>query len=159
MMAMDSFQLNEKELRSLAEMCAMSLDLLFAATPEGREKDARLWRDLCVRVLDAAHTVPAIAADMERYPDYGTWIFKRSYRENDFFEELIDEYRDSTFWGELVSRMAERALAESIGQEALEQLSDEERRSRTAAMEKALWRECSEHGIDRLVFMLPASES
>lgn len=158
-MATDSFQLNEKELRALAEMCAMSLDLLFAATPEGREKDARLWRDLCARVLEAAHAVPSIAADMERYPDGDTWIFKRPYRENGFFEEVIDEYRDSCFWGELVMRMAERALAESIGEEAMERLSDEERRARTSAMEKALWQECSKHGIDRLVFMLPASES
>lgn len=154
-----TFQLNDEEMRDLAEMSAMVLEILSTAVPEGGEKEAERWKKLCMRMLASAHTIPSIGADMEMNPDGGYWYFKRPYLETAYFEDCIDEYRDSVFWSELVTRLAEQALIEAIGEEAVNSLSDEERAERCSAMEKALWNECIHHGIDRLMFMLPSTES
>lgn len=159
MMTQPTFQFNETEMRDLAEMSAMLLEMLATAVPEGREKDADRWKKLCVKMLASAHAVPSVGADMEMTPDGGYWYFKRPYLETAFFEDCIDEYRDSVFWSELVTRLADQALIESIGEEAVNAMSEDERAERCTAMEKALWNECVHHGIDRLMFMLPAAES
>ncbi len=154
-----TFNLKEKEMRDLAEICSMALDMIAAAPPEGRSVETERWRRLCCRFLEAAHSVPSIGKDMELNPDSACWCFRRSYLENAFFEDVVDEYRDACFWSELVTRMSEHALAEVAGEEAVERMSEEERRFRCSALEKALWNECTHHGLDRLVFMLPESES
>ena len=38
-------------------------------------------------------------------------------------------------------------------------MTDEERAQRVSSMEKALWKEVSQNGMDRLMFMLPPEES
>lgn len=159
MMTQPTFQFNDSEMRDLAEMSALVLEMLATAVPDGGDKQAERWKKLCVKMLDSAHSIPSIGEDMEMNPEGGYWYFKRPYLETAFFEDCIDEYRDSVFWSELVTRMAEQSLMEAIGEDAVNSLSDDERAERCSAMEKALWNECIHHGIDRLMFMLPSTES
>ena len=154
-----TLELSEAEMRRLAEVCAMSLTLLGQAMPETRDSRADSWHRLLVELLRAARTVPAIARDMELNPDCGYWFFKRPYVEKAFYSDVLDEYRDSTFWEELVTRLASRALVEYYGQEAVESLSPEDRAARVSAMEQSLWAEVSRYGVDRLMFMLAPEES
>jgi hypothetical protein len=48
---------------------------------------------------------------------------------------------------------------ENFGDEAVTLMSDEERTARVSSFEKALWNEVGRHGMERLLFMLPPSES
>lgn len=137
----------------------MSLTVLGQAMPEGRNPRADGWQKLLVELIDAGRTVPGIARDMELNPDCGYWFFRRPYVENAFYSDVLDEYRDAVFWEELVSRLANRALIEYYGLDAVESLSPEERASRVSAMEKTLWNEVSRYGVDRLMFMLAPEES
>lgn len=146
-------------MRNLAEVCAMALTVLGQAMPEGRNPRADAWQKLLIELIKAGRSVPGIARDMELNPDCGYWFFKRPYVENAFYSDVLDEYRDATFWEELVTRLATRALVEYYGQEAVESLEPEERASRVAAMEKSLWAEVSRYGVDRLMFMLAPEES
>ncbi len=154
-----SLQLNDQEMRDLAEMAAMVLALFGTATPENQQTRVEQWHKLCVKILGTAKATPSIAPDMEMNPDCGYYFFKRPYLEKAFFEDCLDEFRDSTFWSELVTRLAEQSLMETVGEDTFNRLSEEQRRTRCASMEKALWNECMSHGIDRLVFMLPPEES
>lgn len=152
-------ELTEEEMRHLAEVCAMGLTVLGQAMPDARDSRADAWHKLMVGLIKAAKTVPAIARDMEFNPDCGYWFFKRPYVDSAFYSDVLDEYRDATFWEELVGRMATQALADTLGPEEAENMPPEERAKRTSAMEKALWDEVTRHGIDRLLFMLPEGES
>ena len=152
-------ELSETEMHHLAEMCAMVLTMLGQAKPEGNNPQAEAWQRLCVAILKSAHKLPSIARYMELNPDCGYWFFKRPYVDEAFYSDFLEEYRDSAFWSELVSRMAEQSLVENLGDEYASLLTDEERAERVSSMEKALWKEVSENGMDRLMFMLPPEES
>lgn len=154
-----TLELTEAEMRRLAEVSAMSLTLLGQAMPDTRDARADAWHRLLVSLLKAARTVPAIARDMELNPDCGYWFFKRAYVDGAFYSDVLDEYRDSVFWEELVGRMATQCLVENYGHEAVERMSPEERAEKISAQEKALWHEVTRHGLDRLLFMLPGEES
>lgn len=154
-----TLELSESEMRSLAEVCAMALTVLGQAMPEGREPKADQWHSLLVEIIKAGRVVPSLARDLEFNPDCGYWFFRRGYVDSAFYSDVLDEYRDATFWEELVSRLAGRALCENLGEPAMEALSPEERSSRVAALEKALWNEVSRHGVERLHFLLPSEES
>ena len=154
-----TLELSESEMRDLAEVCAMALTVLGQAMPDGRNSRADAWQKLLIELVKAGRTVPGIARDMELNPDCGYWFFKRPYIEKAFYSDVLDEYRDASFWEELVTRLANRSLAEYYGQEAVENMSQEERAVHVAAMEKALWKEVSHYGLDRLMFMLAPEES
>lgn len=154
-----TLELTETEMRNLAEVCAMGLTVLGQAMPDGRNPKADAWHKLLVEIVKAGRTVPSIARDMELNPDCGYWFFKRPYIENAFYSDVIDEYRDSVFWEELVARLSARSLVEYYGQEAVDAMPPETRASHVAAMEKTLWNEVTRYGVDRLMFMLAPEES
>ena len=154
-----TLELTETEMRDLAEVCAMALTVLGQAMPDGRNPRADAWQKLLIDIIKAGRTVPGIARDMELNPDCGYWFFKRPYIDRAFYSDVLDEYRDAAFWEELVSRLSGRALAEYYGQEALENMTPEERAARSSAMEKTLWNEVTHYGVERLMFMLAPEES
>ncbi|MGN0865679.1 MAG: hypothetical protein ACI4P8_05995 [Akkermansia sp.] len=152
-------ELDERELRVLSELCAMGLTVLGQAMPDSRDPRVDAWHKLMVELIRSGRSVPELAKDLEYNPDCGYWFFKRPYVESAFYSDVLDEYRDAVFWEELVARVAGQVLAEQLGPEEAEALSAEERSRRTAALEQALWDEVTNHGIDRLMFLLPESES
>ena len=152
-------ELSETEMHHLAEMCAMVLTMLGQTKPEGNNPQAEAWQRLCVALLKAARGVPSIGRHMEFNPDCGYWFFKHAYIDQAFYSDVLDDYRDNTFWAELVSRCAEQSLVENFGDDAVTLMSDEERAARVSTLEKALWNEVTRHGMERLLFMLPPNES
>ncbi len=154
-----TLDLAEDEMRDLAEMGALVLSMLGQVQADLKDPRVESWQQLCIGLLRAARGVPSIARDMELNPDCGYWFFKRPYVDEAFYSDVLDEYRDSSFWSELVSRVAEQALIENLGQDRADAMGDDERLQRLSSMEKALWDEVTRHGIDRMMFMLPGNES
>lgn len=154
-----SIELSQAEMKHMAEMSAMVLTMLGQAMPHTKDKRVAAWHRLCVRLLGEARKVPSLAGNMEMNPDGGYWFFKRPYIDEAFYSDVLDEYRDSTFWAELVGRVADQCLLESIGEEAMDRLSEEERNAKVSSLEKSLWNEVSQHGIDRLLFLIPPHEA
>lgn len=153
------FELSEGEMRQLAEMSAMTLTMLAQAMPDQSHPRVAAWQNFCINVLEEARKIPSLARDMELNPECGYWFFKRSYVEEAFYSDVLDEYRDSSFWEEVVSRVAEQALERKLGSPRVAAMSESERERRLSSMEKALWHEVSRHGVERLGFMLPSEES
>lgn len=158
-MGRTEIEFTESEMRHLAEMCAMVLSMLGQAMPDMKDPRADAWQKLCIGLLRAARGVPTIGRDMELNPDCGYWFFKRPYIDNAFYSDVLDEYRDSTFWAELVGRMAEQVLVENVGAEAVSLMTEEERHAHVSSLEKALWHEVTRHGLERVMVMLPQTES
>lgn len=64
--------------------------------------------------------------------------------------DRIEEYDDLTFWNELIERLAERDLYKRHSHDAVDRLSSEEYRRRSAPYERRYRGEFENHGIDRL---------
>ncbi len=154
-----TLDLTESEMRDMAEMCALVLTMLGQIQTELTDSRVKAWQRLCTAMLHAARKVPAVGRDMELNPDCGYWFFKRPYIDSAFYSDVLEEYRDSAFWAELVARVAEQSLVENLGQVRADSLSDAERAQRTSSLEKALWHEVTRHGLDRMMFLMPPHES
>lgn len=150
-----------RELKNLAEM----LSLAFAIADEGREnlsassRQLTEWGSLLQKVMALAYLEPDLRKGIEYPDDDGGYSFTPSFEEKAFFTECLDNFRDNMFWGELVARMADKAVVEHLGQEAFDAMSEEECRKLTEPLEHALWEECTKRGIDRFGFVLPPEES
>lgn len=154
-----SIELSDKEIRHLAEMSAMVLTMLGQISEQLPKQKVEAWHSLCVELLKAARCVPSIARHLEMSPDCGYWFFRRDYVEEAFYSDVLDEYRDAVFWEELVARASQQVLEEMCGRDAVEMMSEQERQSRCASFEKALWNEVMRHGISRMLFLMPPQES
>lgn len=154
-----TLELTESEMRDLAEMNALALSVLGLVKSEVEAPRAEAWQTLGSRLMKIAHDVPSISRDMELHPELRHWFFTPDYVNHAFYTSLLDEFRDSLFWSELVGRMADHTLEHALSPEELEAMSEEERQARTASLEGALWHEVTHHGLDRLIFLLPEEGS
>lgn len=66
-----------------------------------------------------------------------------------------DEFRQESFWEELVIRMADRELIQRVGFDSWNRMTEEQRREMTIEIEKRYWREFEAHGIDHLWLIHP----
>lgn len=83
---------------------------------------------------------------------------KKEVEEKLFYYECYEEFRNESFWDELTVRLADRDLVKSIGLEAWEAMSEEQRRAKTVSSEKRYWQEFSGNGIERVIVMTPPGE-
>lgn len=151
-----SLELTENELQSLAEMAAFALTLQgIVKTEEHTAKSPLSWQRIAGAILDKAHTLPRLSGDMVMHPELRHWFFTHEYADKAYYMQLIDDLRDSIFWVELVQRMAEQTLLQSLSAEEYDGLSETERNTRISSLEEALWAEVTRHGIERLIFLLP----
>ncbi len=67
--------------------------------------------------------------------------------------EKLDRYNEDVFWGELVSRLAERDLRGELGPTKLSDELSEEEEDRLAALEDGYWREFETKGVDNVVVL------
>ena len=72
------------------------------------------------------------------------------YQEKSFFQECYDEFRNESFWEELVIRLADRDLVRKIGMKEWRKLTEEQRRERTRDIEQRYWEEFSRNGVNNL---------
>jgi len=89
---------------------------------------------------------------------------EQRYQVTDEFEKkssflpCYEEFRQESFWEELVIRLADRDLAQRIGFDAWNQLTEEQRRAQTVEHEKRYWAEFEKHGIDHLRIIHPPGQ-
>ncbi len=152
-------QLSDHQAKDLAEM--LNLAAIVAGTNQNEEAEAKLtdWGMLINQILQQLSQTRSMGKNIVFAEEQGGYVLTKSYVENAFFQDCIDEYRENIFWEDLVSRMAEKAVATHLGEEAFNEMSDEEIRRTSEPLEKALWQECSRHGLERLGFLIPPSEA
>lgn len=147
----------EQELATLVEMVSLAANVASWNQKPGSDEGVAAYEALEHKILEKAKHAgmgEAIEWDQERQ----RYAIARDHQLNSFFQECYDEFRNESFWEELVIRLADRALIRRIGREAWEKLEEEERRERTSEIEKGLWKEFGDRGIDRLALLHPPGE-
>jgi hypothetical protein len=80
------------------------------------------------------------------------------YEERSFFQECYDEFRNESFWEEIVIRLADRDLIRVVGLEQWNKMTEDERRAQTQDIEKRYWEEFTKKGVERLAVIYPPGE-
>lgn len=150
-------RLTEQELVTLVEMVHLASNAACWNHKTGVEEKLAGFEAVEKKLLEKARhsgLSDLIEWDEERQ----RWVLSEDYEEKSFAQECYDEFRNESFWEELVIRLADKGLMGRIGQAAWEELSEEQRRQKTAGLEKALWKEFSERGVENLMLIFPSEE-
>jgi hypothetical protein len=70
---------------------------------------------------------------------------------DELMEEIVARYEESSFWDQLVIRLAERDLVREYGEEGIKRMDWKELEDKRGALIKKYLREIEEHGLDNLV--------
>ena len=142
-------RLTDQELATLAEMVSLAAWVASWNQREGADDAFTDYEDLEGKILEkAAHA--GFGDLIEFDEEQQRYRFTSEQQERSFFQECYDEFRNESFWEELVIRLADRDLIRRIGLKAWRKLTEEERRDRTADLEKRYWDEFTRSGVDNL---------
>jgi hypothetical protein len=143
------FRLSEQELATLAEMVSLAAWVgSWNRRDEAGEAFAD-YEDLESKILEkAAHA--GFGDIVEFDPESQRYRLTQEYQERSFFQQCYDEFRNESFWEELVIRLADRDLIRRIGMKAWRKLDEEQRRERTRDIEQRYWDEFARDGVNNL---------
>jgi hypothetical protein len=147
----------EEELAILAEMVTLAASVASWNHKPGSDAGVSAYEAVENKVLEKAK-LAGLGDSIEWDEEKRRHQLKVDSEAQTFFQECYDEFRNESFWEELVIRLADRGLIREIGVTAWERLTEEERRKRTAETEKALWKEFSENGVEKLALIFPREE-
>jgi hypothetical protein len=150
-------RLSEQELATLAEMVSLASWVASWNRQEDAEVPFSDYEQLESKILKK--TAHAGLVEMVEF-DEATQRYRLSpeYQERSFFQECYDEFRNESFWEELVIRLADRDLIRRIGLRDWRKLTEEQRRERTRDLEKRYWDEFTRSGVNNLHVIFRPSE-
>jgi hypothetical protein len=150
-------RLSEQELATLAEMVSLASWVASWNRQEDAEAPFSDYEQLESKILKK--TAQAGLVEMVEF-DEATQRYRLSpeYQERSFFQECYDEFRNESFWEELVIRLADRDLIRRIGLRDWRKLTEEQRRERTRDLEKRYWDEFTRSGVNNLHVIFRPSE-
>lgn len=147
----------EQELATLVEMLSLAVGVAAWNQKPSADQKISEYENFESKMLEkAAHH--GLGHMIEFDEETRRFRVKKEVGEKLFYHECYEEFRNESFWDELTVRLADRDLAKSIGNEAWEAMSEDQRRARTKAWEKRYWDEFSKNGIDRVIVMAPPAE-
>ncbi len=150
-------RLSQQELETLVQMVSLAATVASWNQKDTAADGVSVYEDLESKVLEkAGHS--GLGAWIEFDEETQRFRLRREIEERMFHTQCYEEFRNESFWDELAVRLADRDLIRAIGLPAWEQLSEEERRSRTAAWEKRYWAEFSKFGVERVAVLSPPGE-
>lgn len=147
----------EEELGTLVEMISLAAEVASWNERPGAEEGVSAYEALEDKVLEKAKHAgfgSFVAFDEEKQRHHLT----PEFQEGAFFQQCYDEFRNESFWEELVIRLADRDLARTIGMATWQKMSEEERRAQTQDIEKRYWDEFGKNGIERVAVIYPPGE-
>lgn len=148
---------SDQELATLVEMVSLAATIASWNQKEMAEQGIATYEELESKILEKA-LQSGLGSWIEFSEEKQQHQLKEEIEEGLFSHECIEEFRNESFWDELAVRLADRDLIRSIGLNQWESLSEEERRSRTTAIEKRYWDEFSSRGVERLLLVSPPPE-
>jgi len=139
----------QKEYSRLLELAHLGL-WVTGARPDDPATMPERYAELNQKLLALAE--PFGCADLVEVDVNGQYFLNEKLTDGPAAEKM-DRFVEDAFWGELVSRLAERDLRAELGPTKLtEELTGEEE-ERLVAFEDNYWREFETKGIDHLVLL------
>ena len=150
-------RLTDQELATLVEMVSLAANVASWNHKDSASEKIAEFEDLESKILEkAGHS--GLADWVEFDEETRRFRVREEIEQRLFYSECYEEFRNESFWDELAIRLADRDLARAIGYHAWEQLTEEERRARTASLEKRYWDEFTKNGVDRVIVVAPPGE-
>jgi hypothetical protein len=148
---------SDQELATLVEMVSLAANVASWNQKESADNQIAAYEALESKILERAGHA-GLGGWVEFDEEKQRFRVKPEIEETLFYHECYDEFRNESFWEELAVRLSDRDLARAIGMSAWEKLSEEDRRTRTAAWEKRYWEEFSKYGVDHIAVVTPPGE-
>lgn len=142
-------RLTEQELATLVEMVSLAAWVGSWNRRPGAEEAFGDYEQLEDKILEKALHA-GFGEVVEFDEESQRHRLTTEYQDRSFFQECYDEFRNESFWEELVIRLADRDLIRRIGLKPWQKLSEEERRERTRDLEQRYWDEFARSGVDNL---------
>lgn len=140
-------ELTEQEYRTLVESLELANWMLHAHAEEER-KDTVKFRELEQKILSLAKN---FGMSKEILYDEKLEEYFASKEIEDSCLAYVDEYNNDTFWDELIERMVARDLMRQEGENALDEMSFEEKLEKEEPFRIQYEEEFGQYGVDRLV--------
>ena len=119
-----TLKLSDEEARDLAEMLSTAATVAASNQQDGAEARLAAWGNLVSRLMKELSVTSKLKGRIAYADELGGYAFTREYEESAFFQDCLDEYRDNSFWADLVTRMADKAISEHLGPEYFENMPD-----------------------------------
>ena len=139
----------DEELGTLAEMLTLACWATFWNHKPGSDEGVARFDNMLEKILSRMQN-NGQGGQVELDPERQRLRLCKDKEDGSFHAQCYDEMRAETFWEELVIRMADRELNKRYGQEALEQMNEDERKKITEPITKRYWEEFSAKGIANL---------
>ncbi len=150
-------RLTDQELATLLEMVSLAANVASWNQKPGAEEKLAVFEDLEDKILEKARH-GGFGNVIEYSEEKQGYVLTPEFQDQSFYQECYDEFRNESFWEELVIRLADRDLIRQIGLAAWNQLSEEDRRKHTVDIEKRYWDEFAKSGVDRVAVIYPPGE-
>ena len=140
---------SEEELATLIEMVSLATEVANINPQDKQHAGYARFEGLENKILESAkhHGMGSVIEfDQARGKNRVT----EAFQQESFFQECLEEFRDASFWEELMIRLAERDVLREVGEAAFLALSDEEKEKLTKPQEKRYWQKFSTKGIGQL---------
>ena len=106
-----TLKLSDEEARDLAEMLSTAATVAASNQQDGAEARLAAWGNLVSRLMKELSVTSKLKGRIAYADELGGYAFTREYEESAFFQDCLDEYRDNSFWADLVTRMADKAIS------------------------------------------------
>lgn len=144
-----TIDLTREEYRQLLDMVQIARWVLHARKTE-IPPETEAYNDLEQKIASYAPDVEM--EDAIVYDEHLEGFFPTAEYEAEFLS-YIDEYDNDVFWGELSSRLADRDLLDTEGEERVLSMEPFERVLKLATLEEKYIQEFSKHGIRNLMIL------
>jgi len=142
-------RLSTEELATLVEMVSLATEVANLNPHDKEHVGFVRFENLESKILESAKHQgmgAMIEFDPKRQKNRVTEAFQREA----FYQDCLEEFRDASFWEELMIRLAERDVLREMGEKSYLALSDDEREKITKPLEKRYWNKFSTKGIGQL---------
>lgn len=141
-------ELSKAEYRTLLGVLEIADWILFAHRSD-RPSDRKEYHDFEQKVFGYAEAFGFnnLVEYVEKHQEY---FPTPEYEENSRVQPFIDEFKNHTFWDELVDRLASRDMLRELGEEKAQAMDPKERFMTHQDYERRYNAEFEEHGIERL---------
>ena len=139
---------SKEEYSTFLEILEIAHWVLFAHRTNEPE-DSKRYQDFEQKIFSYADVMGF--DDLIKYnEEFERYFPTREHDENSPARPFIDEFENETFWSELIERLAERDMLQTLGDKKILKMTREERFKAHYGFEEKYGKEFEEHGIERL---------
>lgn len=148
---------SDDDMITLAEMLSLACWVSSFNNLPGSDPNAERFEALLDRVMERLGHL-GMGKLIENDPESGRLRLTKAFEEGSFAFQSYDEMRNSTFWEDLMIRLAERDMIRKLGKQKWDALSDEKRREIAHPTEQRYWDELQVNGFKNIHLITPPNQ-